>query len=330
MEPTPDEALLTAYLVGELVPQDRQQLEQRLANEPELRQQLAMLEETWHCLDLLEQESVDAEQVETTLRIAAVSTSEDPLATSKIRQIAKRGVILLVSLAIFVVTFQWSKQVPLDDPSFRQKIECLDMYLAILDDDGSDGIKLVRQLAREHIFLPPPYEQEYIDPHEYEPNKRSWFGNNGALSVFRCLHEFDDPGMYQLLDRNLQRYNGLTRDKMGEVEQLHRDIESASRRDELLLTVQNYYHWFKSLQPYEKVELREHKSIAEKVSAIIEKKISLELQPGDTIVSSEVIGIEESGHLAETLETFSLSQKLRLLNEAPARMINELKQTSLR
>jgi len=335
MEPTPDDALLTAYLDGELTPQERQHLEQRLANEPEFRQRLALLEETRLYLDLLEQESVDAEQIETTLKIAAVSVSAHPLtssslATSKVSRFRRVGAILLTGLLMFFIAFQLGKQSPFDDPSFRQKIGRLDMYRAILDDGG---IELLRQLAVERVFLPPLLgELPPVEPHEFEPSPRGWLSNAFAHSIIGHHHEFADAGVYQLLYRNIQTYNRLPPETARQIRRLHRDIEAAPRRTELLLTLQNYYHWFKALQRYEQFELRKPRPIEEKVAEIIDLKIFLEggLRDDSPAMPSEIVGIEESQRLAETLAELAPWRKERLLNEEPIRIINELNQASFR
>ena len=114
MEPTLDESLLVAYLDGELTPQERQQLEQRLADEPELRQRLTQLEDTWHCLDLLEQESVDAEKIETTLKTVAISVSAVPFPSLQVsrwglNRWGQWGIVALAGLVLFALTFQLGK-----------------------------------------------------------------------------------------------------------------------------------------------------------------------------------------------------------------------------
>jgi hypothetical protein len=122
MEPTQDEALLSAYLDGELTPQERQRLEHRLADEKELRQRLTILEETWLCLDLLEQESVDAEKVETTLKTAAVDLSVAAFPSLKINRWGQWGIAVLAGLALFAITFQLGNRTPADDPPVSHKI----------------------------------------------------------------------------------------------------------------------------------------------------------------------------------------------------------------
>ena len=114
MEPTLEDALLTAYLDGELEPLERQGLEQRLANEPELRQRLTLLEETWHCLDLLEKESVDAEKIETTLKIAAIAVSVPSFFPVRTNRWGQWSIAAVVGLVLLTITFKIGSRTPVD------------------------------------------------------------------------------------------------------------------------------------------------------------------------------------------------------------------------
>ena len=306
MEPTSDEALLTAYLDGELSPQDRQRLEQRLANEPELRQRLTVLEETWHYLDLLERESVDTEKIETTMRIAAVSVSGVPFMSPKVSRFGQWSTAFIAGLALFVVTFYLGKRAPLDDPSYQQMVERLDMYLAIADDDE---ITLLKLLAEKRVFL--PNDTPLIDLYEHKPTSRA---NNAEL--------------YQLCYRNSQRFLELPKEKQKRIRKLHHDIEMEPAHIELPLTLQNYAYWHKSLQAYERKELAKSASLDEKAANIIALKTRLDrLLPDDALLMpSEIVGIEESRYLAEVLAKLSSWQKVDILSKAPILIVNELKQ----
>ena len=331
MEPTPDETLLTAYLDGELAPQDRQLLEQRLAEEEELRQRLNLLEETWHYLDLLERDEVDAEKIETTLKVLAVSMSGAPFPALKTSRWGQWTIAALLGLVFFVLFFQFGQQSLHNDPSFRQMVARLDLYLAIVNEE--EGLELLRQLAVQRVFLPPlPDEAPMADISEYEPNFRLQFSNAFNSSVVRHWDEFDTRDSDQLFYRNIQTYRRLSREKTKQIRQLHRAIEGAPRQVELLLTMQNYYHWLKSLQAYEKTALRQPKSLVEKVNDIVELKTKLDrLLPRDPAsMPSEIVGMDESQRLAQTLENMSFNERERILNDEPHQIINELKQLSHR
>ena len=112
MKPTLEDSLLTAYLDGELEPLERQGLEQRLADEPELRQRLVLLEETWHCLDLLERESADAEKIETTLKTAAIAVSVPFFLPVEISRWGRWSLAAVVGLVLLVVTFKIGSGLP--------------------------------------------------------------------------------------------------------------------------------------------------------------------------------------------------------------------------
>ena len=326
MEPTSDEALLTAYLDGELTPQDRQLLEQRLANEPELRERLVLLEETWHCLDLLEQESPDATQIETTLQIAAVSVSAPAFVPLKITRSLRWRIAALAGVVLFAVAFHLGSQPFLNDPSFRQMIERYDMYLAVSD----DGLELLQQLARRRVFLPSlPDDAPPIDPDEYNPRPyRTWMPRAWSHRATDQRSEFDDPELYRLFYNNLRRFRTLSPKKSQQIRELHQSIEMTPGSVELAITLQNYYYWRKSLQSYEKAELLQQKSLDEKVARIIDLKNHLdELQSdGTPRMLSEIINYEETERLADTLAELPTWQQERLLNDDPIQIISKLKQ----
>lgn len=162
MEPTLEDALLTAYLDGELEPLERQGLEQRLANEPELRQRLTLLEETWHCLDLLEKESVDAEKIETTLKIAAIAVSVPSFFPVRTNRWGQWSIAAVVGLVLLTITFKIGSRTP-DDSLPVCQIEMENTQLAetleklspwereeLLNEEPNAIIDALKRLWNEH------------------------------------------------------------------------------------------------------------------------------------------------------------------------------------
>ncbi|MCL2005763.1 MAG: hypothetical protein FWG73_06325 [Planctomycetaceae bacterium] len=324
MEPTPDEALLIAYLDGEITPQDREALEQRLAEEPELQEKLTLLGETWNYLELLEKEDADAVQIETTLKTVALSLSIAHVPALQKKPAKQWAVFAIVGLAIFFIFLQVGLRTSFDDPSFRRKLERLDMYLAITNDD--DGLELLQKLTAKRVFLPALPDAELPDASEFKPSFRIRMSNAWNRSTGSFWNGADTE-LNQLFYRNLQPYRLLSREKRSQIRTLHRNIEASPRQAELLLTLQNYYHWRQSLQSYEKIALRQPKPLSERVSDIVELKTRLDgLSPETGIwLPSEVVGIEESRRLAAILAELPLEHQERLLNEGPILMIDELR-----
>ena len=296
---------------------------------------MTLLEETWHYLELLEKEAVDVEKIETTLKILAVSLSAVPFPALKTSRWARQIMTAFVGLVCFAVFFQFGTKTSYDDPSFRRMVERFDMYLLVTNDD--DGLELLRQLAVQRVFLPPLHEERFSEEtrerstSEYEPSFHVQMLNAFSDSSRRYWDEFGNGESGQLFYRNIQAYRLLSPEKAKQIQKLHRNIEGAPRSAELLLTLQNYYHWLTSLQAYERTALRQPKPLKEKVADIAELKTRLDqLLPRDTIfMSTEIVGIEESQRLAETLKNLPFGEQREwLLNNEPIMIINELKQLS--
>ena len=97
--------VLVAYLDGELDAQDVRQMEDRLASEPDLREKMTSLEQTWNMLNELETVSADKELVRSTMEVVTL-TIEKELSDDE-KQIEKRKwfdrLILLATVLMFGV-----------------------------------------------------------------------------------------------------------------------------------------------------------------------------------------------------------------------------------
>jgi hypothetical protein len=73
--PAPEQ--LVAYLDGELSPDECRQVEERLANDADYRQQLHELDQAWEALDSLPSTSVDDDFARTTIEMVAIAAREE-------------------------------------------------------------------------------------------------------------------------------------------------------------------------------------------------------------------------------------------------------------
>ena len=96
---------LVAYLDGELDVQSVRQMEDRLAVEPDLREKMTSLEQTWNMLNELETVSADKELVRSTMEVVTL-TIEKELSEDE-KQIEQRKwfdrLILLATILMFGV-----------------------------------------------------------------------------------------------------------------------------------------------------------------------------------------------------------------------------------
>ena len=141
----PDDELLVAYLDNELSRSDRVQVENRLVDEPELRNRLSDLESGWELLAEIPDESTNRSLVESTLEMAVADFGK-PLVSSKpqrrVSWLAKTVVACIAACLASYGLHVWKQRSDyhrqLEDMAIAQD---LDAYAR-----GSD-IELLRQLS---------------------------------------------------------------------------------------------------------------------------------------------------------------------------------------
>jgi anti-sigma factor RsiW len=76
------EEQFVAYLDGELAPEERREVEERLARDPVYRARLRAIERTWEMLDLLPRSEATPNFTQTTMKMVAI-TAEDEVAKQR-------------------------------------------------------------------------------------------------------------------------------------------------------------------------------------------------------------------------------------------------------
>ncbi|MDR0337269.1 MAG: hypothetical protein LBI18_09285 [Planctomycetaceae bacterium] len=331
-----DEKILSAYLDGELSLQDRQLVESRLATESEFRTLLASLEESWQLLDLLERVEVDKKLVESTLETVIVS-EEQNVSKRQVRTkrwyFAKTILAGILFLLFFGFSFRLGEHLAPDNNYWLRIaspiIDRLDMYLTVVDDDP----ELLRLLAEQRLFLPTlSAGAKPIDPNEYRPSSSVRILD--SLSVHPSFAEWKrrvkriqnlDESLYNRFYNNSKKFQNLSLEKKRKLKKLHESIERSPRRYELFQTLQNYYNWRKSLQSYEKTDLRRPLPATERVKQIAALKNHLDANQPETItvpLLSEILN--SNADLAKALDRLSMQEKEILLNTTPAQIIGVL------
>lgn len=160
-EMNPEEELLVAYLDGEVEPEERRELEDRLAGEPQLRQKLVELDSSWRALNYLEPDRTDRDLVRSTMELICVNaeTEVQRLTEKKARSFTKRplGFVAELILCVFFgyvcinMFFGGDEERLYEDLMI---IERLDQY-QLLDErkqPGIDEIEFLRELYKSNIL----------------------------------------------------------------------------------------------------------------------------------------------------------------------------------
>ena len=144
---------LVAYLDGELDEESRRLIDRRLAAEPELRDALGRLEQTWDMLDGLERSSIENTFTQSTLEMVAQVAAEDvrqELAEAPRRR-RRRWLVVSMSMvasaaAGFLITVVLQPNPNRELLEDLPVLENLDRYREI------DDMDFLRLLAAEDIF----------------------------------------------------------------------------------------------------------------------------------------------------------------------------------
>ena len=144
---------LVAYLDGELDLDASRRIEERLANEAFVRQELNRLEKTWRLLERLPRAEVDENFTRSTIEMLAVKANEDLQQQKaleprrKLRRLAAAAAIALVAAGVGYAVSRWqwpdpNEQLARDMPV----LENLDEYRQI------ENIEFLRELHDQGLF----------------------------------------------------------------------------------------------------------------------------------------------------------------------------------
>ncbi len=337
-----DNSLLMEYLDGELAPESRRQLEDRLMAEPDLRQELAELEQSWHVLDTLDRTPIDRRLVETTMETvilsaeAAIAHREPPSKWRRLFRWASVGLPILLGLLFGAEAVRFFIHDPnlfllLDMPI----VERFEKYRLFIDNPET----LVR-LAEEKVF-----ETEYPTslsgaPHSggetasvMKSTGATGAGENAPLSPefsttrpsrselyrrYKRLKAFDSA-QYNLFCRNYSQFSKLGEAAQSQYRRLNERIARSPNPGAIDRTLTAYAAWFRGLPTHEKYAISdlEHSLSMEEFVAAIRDRYARTLQDRGTAANKENRPFSEQ-ELADFLLTgISPMERERILSLSP-------------
>jgi hypothetical protein len=302
---------LVSYLDGELDTESCRRIEELLAIDPEVRQKLHWLEQTWEILDELDATPVGDDFARTTLEMVAVAAEED---VRKDREEAPRrrrrlwiltlGVMLVACVtgyASVVLTAANSNKELLQDLPI---LENLDEFIQVKD------IQYLRMLQKIKAFA----EED-----------------SGSGSTSSVAGAYDNPAehiqalspkqKYDLLKKQ-QRFKGLELDVQDDLQELNKQIKKDEHPEQLRRVMEHYYEWYKSLQTWDRPKLNE---------LSLEKRIEFintRLQDEQTKITSTPPTSKDADRLWHWMEDYAEKNEKTFLRDLPAGMQDDLKNAS--
>jgi hypothetical protein len=163
----PEMEILVAYLDGELDAQSVRQMEDRLAVEPDLREKMTSLEQTWNMLHELETVSADKELVRSTMEVVTLTIAKELSVDEKLLEKRKwfdRLILLATVLMFGVIGYQLTTLVGIR--TRKQRAEDIPIILNIGKYKEIGSFDFLKALSNERVFDEPVEEDtlEEVQP----------------------------------------------------------------------------------------------------------------------------------------------------------------------
>lgn len=248
---------LTAYLDGELSPDEVAQVEKRLNQDPAYRAQMQALQRTWEAFDVISNEELDDTFVRTTMEMVAAdaksSVSAAPLKTRYFRSL----LTMLIPLGIFLASYTWTWRVQTQPHRLLLQnfdlIERFDQY----QKTSFDFEFLVKLKQRDLFSDSADFAFEQMDDLSNvvsELDSHSGRKTNGSDSLEERLESLSLAEKQQL-KLNFDAYLSLPRSELSRVNEFHRKLQLDPEQNQLLSVLNKYYQWLKVVGPSDRARL---------------------------------------------------------------------------
>lgn len=248
---------LTAYLDGELTPEEAARIEQRLNDDPQFLAEMRSLQRTWDAFDGVSPEPIGDSFVRTTMEMI-VAEARNGGASSRVTRPnrIKRPVLLLLPLMLAIVSFFVARFVQ-SEPQRRLTsnlalIENLDRYRMINFD-----LNFLEQLKQRDLFSETElFVGELTDlrtvVRDIDKNKQSKVSSDQSPDKYLASL---NRAQLQQLKLNYESYSKLSARELETLTAFHHRIQTHVDRDQLLAVLEAYYDWLIALGSTEKASL---------------------------------------------------------------------------
>lgn len=243
---------LVAYLDGELERNQRAEVERKLAESPEYRNELANLQRTWDVLDALPATRASQEFTQSTVELVALKTRNLENQSTSGARILRMGVLVILLIIPPIAAFSygyWSKKEALTAPN-RQLlkdlpiIENLSLYRSVSAElDVDQGIRFLELLnSKPSVFL--NFELDFSEPTGVNLPSKSFTTNPTSLT----LDSFSQEEMERLLlsQREFDRFAGSQPEKTDNLRRFHKILNEHPDSSQLKNLLIYWNSWLKN------------------------------------------------------------------------------------
>jgi len=246
---SPSDEQLVAYLDGELDAAARTEIEDRLAADHDLREQLLRLQQTWDCLDELPATNVDEKFTQTTMAMATVAASQElttiesqTASRQTMRTIFMTGMLVAsLLLGLLVAASLWP------DPN-GQLLNRLEIFVRLDAYQSVQDVEFLRQL-QEQQFFPPVSETEAVGSTLVQiPISRDIAEDRRWIADL-------SPDKKNQLAQQQQRFDAMPAAERQRIVAIARTIAQDPQAEQLLETLDRYHAWLVSITPGQRADL---------------------------------------------------------------------------
>ena len=275
-EPAEWDEEIVAYLDGELEGEQTLALEERLTQEPEMRQRVAELQQSWDMLDVLERPETRENFTESTMELVVAEArreqDEQQPAKGRLFPVWLLGAASWLALAGIAGAAAFAIGARLDWPDDTpvlqnlSTIERVDQLAAVQDLD------FIRELRDQELFTDDRYNRNK-SPLELPIDQ---LPSGASLEDRRQYVQQLDNNQYAEFRRKVDVYNALGELARDRVRQIDAELEADPNRQELLPILDRYRQWLETLSSPLRASVLSEPDFAKRIEAIREIQIGQE------------------------------------------------------
>ena len=249
---------LSAYIDGELSPEENLRLEKQLATDEKIRDQLEVLKRNWGVLEVLPRENVSSRFTASTVEMVAIRAAENPTIgepnTPGWVRLRPRWLIILTAAFLsgavgYVASSTITKISPISGLLENENtflLKHLNFLEHFTEYQLTENIEFLKQLNEIEYFS--SRTKVAADPGIVQ--RKSASGEESRTRIHRM-----DLGERNRIHKNYLGFQALPKEEQEQLLLLHSDLLSLQNAEILSKVLITYSRWYQQLNPSQQVEI---------------------------------------------------------------------------